>query len=168
MKTLVLVALMSFAAVAVQAKTIKSDAALTINPASVDQNIRLVTKDEPGSSLLKVSIIVTDEGMSTDVSPRHNIILTFASLAEMGNITTSFLITDQAYKFISAKRKAAGIYEIKTHVYDERGMVEITETLDTTQMFIDEKKLRNNCGDGFCDTDLNTSIESTETVKILH
>jgi hypothetical protein len=137
-----------------------------VSPSSVDQVIRLVDKDEPGSSHKKVSILVTDHGMSTDVSPRHTIYLAYASLAEMGNISVDFEITNQAFRFTSATRKAAGIYEVRTLEY-RADFVDVVYTIDARKMFSDEKKLREECekDGGFCDGDLKTSIIVTESVK---
>ncbi|KYG60862.1 hypothetical protein AZI85_10385 [Bdellovibrio bacteriovorus] len=146
-----------------QARTLSS-VEEKINPSSIDQVIRLVDKDSPGSSNLKVSVVVTDYGMSTDVSPRHAIYLTLASLAEMGNIFAEFRITEEAYKFISAQRIAAGIYEVKAQVYDET-FKEVTYTIDATKMFSDERKLRSNCGSAFCDGFLTTTVDVKEVAK---
>lgn len=142
----------------------------SIAPSSIDQEIRLVDKNDTGSSHKKVSIIVTDSGMSTDVSPRYTIYLGYASFAEMGNIAANFKVTDQAFKFLTASRKAPGIYEIKFVEYRADGVAgfyEVTQMIDATKMFADENKLRNSCGDDFCDHTLNTTISVSETLKKL-
>lgn len=150
------------------AKTITSSDE-KISAAAIDKVIRLVDKDSPGSSQKKVSIVVEDHGMSTDVSPRYTAYLGFASLAEMGNISADFKITDQIYKFTSALRKSAGIYEIKfTEYRDEVGMIEVTQTIDTTKMFSDEQKMRVQCDTGFCDGELKTSVSVSEVFKKLN
>lgn len=147
------------------AKTVPSSQ-LQIEPSSIDKVIRLVDKNEAGSSHKKVSIIVEDKGMSTDVSPRYSVYFGYASLAEMGNITADFKINDNAFKFISATRKAPGIYEVKLVEYrDEEGMVEVTQTIDAVKMFSDEEKLRKQCGEDFCDQILKTSVDVKETTK---
>lgn len=149
--------------VSVQAKTIASQDK-TIPVSSVSQVVQLA-KVERKSVLKTVSAVVTDHGRSTDVSPTASIYLTFTAFAEMGNISTSFPI-DNVLSFTSAVRKSAGIYEIKAQVYrDEFGMQDITYTIDTNKMFLDEEKMRNACGDDFCDGELKTSIEVTETAK---
>lgn len=136
-----------------------------VDPAHIDQMIRLVDKKEIGSSHKKLSIIVTDGGMSTDVSPRFTVYLGYASMAEMGNLTSTFKINDNAFQFVSASRKAAGIYEVKVIEYrDDVGLVEVTQTIDATKLFSDEKKIRNPC-DGFCDQEFKSSVEVQETVK---
>jgi chromosome condensin MukBEF MukE localization factor len=149
------------------AKTVQSDlkpTAKTIAASDIEQVIRLVDKKEDGSSHKKLQIVVTDAGMSTDVSPRYTVRLGYASLAEMGNISADFKISDQAFQFVSATRKAPGIYEVKTIEYrDEDGMVDVTHTINATKMFVDEREARKACGDDFCDKELKTSIEVTET-----
>lgn len=152
------------AAVAVQAKTINSNKE-SISPSEIDQVIRLVDKNEPGTSHKKLSIVVTDQGMSTDVSPRYTVYLAYASMAEMGNISVDFKITDQPFHFLGATRKAAGIYEVKAVEARETGFVEVTYTIDATKMFADEKAERTKCGGDFCDLKLQTSVSVTETSK---
>lgn len=165
MKHFLISALIFLTALTAQAKTIQSEE-LNITPSSIDKSIRLVDKDNLGSSHKKLSIIVTDGGMSTDVSPRYSIYLGYASLAEMGNISTDFKISDQAIQFISASRKSAGIYEIKTVEYRDDGMYDVTTTIDATKMFSDEKKAREACGGDFCDLVLKSSISVTESAKL--
>lgn len=138
-----------------------------IAPDSVDQLIKLVNKDEPGSSQKKVSIVVTDGGMSTDVSPRYSVYLGLSSLAEMGNLSATVKITDQAFQFLSATRKGPGQYEVKTIEYRAEGLVEVTKQINANQMFADERRDRAACdvGDGFCDGTISTSVTVTETVQ---
>lgn len=151
-----------------QAKTISSES-LSIKPSSIDKLVTLVDKNQPGSSQKKLNIVVTDGGMSTDVSPRYTIYLGYASMAEMGNITSDFKISDQAYKFVSAVRKSAGIYEVKTieyrHEENNEGMYEVTHIIDATKMFADENAYRKNCGEDFCDGELKSTVTVTETAK---
>lgn len=165
MKHMLLLALVILSAAFARARTIKSED-VQISASSIDQVIRLVDKKDPGSSHKKLSIIVEDRGMSTDVSPRYTISLGYASMAEMGNITASFKISDQAFQFVSASRKSAGIYEVKTVEYrDEDGLVNVTTTIDATKMFADEKEQRKACGGDFCDQALKTSIEVLEKAQ---
>lgn len=150
------------ASVAVQAKTIKSQDK-NIPVSSVSQVIQLA-KVERNSVTKTVSVIVTDHGKSTDVSPTASIYLAFTAFAEMGNISTSFLI-DDVLSFTSATRKAAGVYEIKATIYrDQAGIQDVTYTIDTTQAFIDEENKRKACGDDFCDGELDTTIEVKEVL----
>jgi hypothetical protein len=136
-----------------------------INPSSIDQVFRLVDKNDPGTSHKKLQIVTTDHGMSTDLSPRYSVYLGYASLAEMGNISADFKITDQAMKVISATRLSAGVYEVRVKEFldDEIGMLEMVYTIDATSLFSDEKKLREKCGGDFCDEDLKTKIWVTRT-----
>jgi len=167
MKTSIVATLIIFvglSSLADASKTINSST-LTLSPSSIDKVIRLVDKDQSGSSHKKLSIIVTDRGMSTDVSPRYTVFLGYASLAEMGNISADFEINNQAYKFISASRKSAGVYQIKTLEYRDEGMFEVTQTINATKIFSDENKLRKNCGGDFCDETLKTSISISEIAK---
>ncbi len=165
MKKLIVSSLVMLMSASVFAKTVSSSK-LQVEPSSIDQVIRLVDKHEPGSSHKKLSVVIEDRGMSTDVSPRYSIYLGYASLAEMGNISADFKINENAYKFLSATRKAPGIYEVKVVEYrDEDGMVEVTQTIDATKMFSDEQKLRKQCDGDFCDQTLKTTVEVKETAK---
>lgn len=164
-----LTAFMVFATTLAHAKKIESSNTLKLSPSIIDQVIQLVNKHESGSSHKKLSIVVTDSGMTTDMSPRYSVYLGYASLAEMGNISADFLITDQTIKFLSAKRIKAGVYEVKTIEYraddESDGFSEVTHLIDATKMFSDELKLRKNCNEAFCDKKLKTSIEVTETIR---
>lgn len=166
MKKIVFLSALLVASMSVQAKTVSSTSE-GISPAKVDQIIRLVDKRDPGSSHKKVSVVVEDHGMSTDVSPRYTVYLGYASLAEMGNFSVNFKINDQAFQFVSASRKAPGIYEVKVVEYREEGLVEVTQEIDAVKMFADEQKLRNECGD-FCDQPLRSSVTVKETLKKLN
>lgn len=143
-------------------KTILSEASLKLSPSEIDQVIRLVDKKEIGSSHKKLSIVVTDHGMGTDVSPRYSIYLGYASNAEMGNISVDFKISDQAFDFISAKRVSAGIYEVKSVEAREDGFYNVTTTIDATKVFSDDKAARKACGGSFCDLTLKSSVEVSE------
>lgn len=165
MKKLVVSSLVMLTSASVFAKTVSSSQN-QVKPSSIDQVIRLVDKIEQGSSQKKLSVVVEDAGMSTDVSPRYSVYLAYASLAEMGNISADFKINKNAYKFLSATRKSPGIYEIKVIEYrDQDGMVEVTQTIDASKIFSDEKKIRSQCGTDFCEQTLKTTVEVTETAK---
>lgn len=164
MKHMLLSALVILSATFASAKAVNSTE-VQVSASNIDQVIRLVDKNEPGSSHKKLSIVVEDRGMSTDVSPRYTISLGYASMAEMGNITASFQISDQAFQFISASRKSAGIYEVKTVEYRDDGMYDVITTIDATQMFVDEKEQRKACADDFCDQALKTSIVISEKAQ---
>lgn len=159
--------ILCFSTVSTFAKTITTTSE-KVYPSTIDQKITLFNNKETDGSHKKVSIILIDHGLSTDVSPRYSVYLGYASLAEMGNIYADFKISGQAFAFNYANRIAAGIYQIKTVEYrDEDGMVEVTQTIDATKMFLDEKKARKKCGFNFCDQDLKTTLEVSEVVKKL-
>lgn len=134
-----------------------------ISPSSIDTVYRLVDKPNPGSSHKKLSIITTDGGMSTDVSPRYSIYLGYASMAEMGNIQADFKITDKAFQIIGAKRLDSGIYEVQYLEYRDEGMLKVTQVIDATAMFSEENRQRKACGSDFCDIRLSKPVEVTET-----
>jgi hypothetical protein len=164
MKKMILNTIVLLAATVSQATTIKSEK-LEVTPSSVDKIFRLVDKPDPGSSHKKLQILVTDHGMSTDVSPRHSIYLGYQSNAEMGNIAADFKISDQFLTVSSAKRLSGGIYEVtgeKLNSGDGPFIQKVIIRIDATKMFSDENALRKNCGDDFCDRDLETSVEVTE------
>lgn len=136
-----------------------------INPAEIDKVIRLVDKDDAATTLKKLQIVVTDRGLATDVSPRYTVYLGYASLHSWGNMMLNFKISDQTYEFVSAERKAPGIYEIKSVEYRKEGMVKVTHEIDATKMFLDEKKTRKQCGEDYCGVELKTTIAVKEVVE---
>lgn len=144
----------------VQASDIK------VGPSDVDQVVSLLKKTENGVTK-KVQILVQDNGLSTDVSPRYKIHLGYSSSAEMGNITANFQISDLTWEFVSAKRISAGIYEVKAIEIAEEdfGFDDVTYLIDATKMFSDEKAALKKCGGDFCDQSLATSIKVTKTAK---
>lgn len=162
MKKIILVAALILTAAASHAKIINSTE-VQIDPANVDTVISLVNKNEPGSSQKKLNIVVTDSGMSTDVSPRYTVYLGYASMAEMGNITSTYQITNEGYGPVRAERKSAGLYTvIVTQFVDQVGFAEVTYEVNATQMFIDENKMRAACGGDFCDGNLKSKITVTQ------
>ena len=76
-----------------------------------------------------------------------------------------FKITDQAYKFVSASRKSAGIYEVKTIEYDGDNMM-ATYTINAIQMFADEDVFRRQCNDA-CPEKMQSRITVNKAVKKL-
>lgn len=152
-----LVALVSFSAFGATVPSVVD----TTSPAYVDQVIPLVNKQVPGSSHLKASFVVLDNGMSTDVSPRYTVYLTLASFAEMGNLVANFKITDQAFQFKSAKKISDEVYEVSFVEYRDQ-MYDVTLTINAKQMFADEAAARLTCGEDFCDQELQSTVEVTE------
>ncbi|MBN8538805.1 MAG: hypothetical protein J0L82_00345 [Deltaproteobacteria bacterium] len=138
----------------------------TVAPDSVDQVIRMVDQQVPGSSHLKASVVVLDLGMSTDVSPRYTVYLTLASLAEWGNIGATFKITDQAYQFKSARKISNQVFEVVFVEYRDQ-MYDVTITIDAKKLFADEAKARQECGDDFCDIVLQSTVDVKEVATVL-
>lgn len=133
-----------------------------INPAVIDQVIRLVNKSENGSEK-RVQVISTNNGMSTDLSPRGSAYLTYSSTAEMGNIFAVFEITNEVYGDISAIRTAPGIYQVTVLQFrDQIGYARVTYEVNSVQMFIDENNMRKKCGGDFCDGNLKSTITIKE------
>lgn len=137
-----------------------------VAPSTVDRIVPLVNKST-GSSAKKLSIVLEDKGMGTGIEPRYVIYLGYASMAEMGNLNMDFKITDQAYKFVSASRKSAGIYEVKTIEYDGDNMMQATYMINAIQMFADEDVFRRQCNDS-CPEKMQSRITVTKTVKKLN
>ncbi|WP_413287933.1 hypothetical protein [Bdellovibrio sp. HCB337] len=136
-----------------------------ISPATIDQTIRLADSDD-NVVKKKISIVVVDHGLSTDVSPRYSVYLGYNSMAEMGNLSAAYLITNQAYSNVKAKRTSAGIYEVSyTEYREEQGMVTVTQRIDATAAFSADKKQRANCNEGFCDGYIKADISLTESVS---
>lgn len=148
------------------ADSIVSASDIKVDPSGVDQLVTLLKKTENGVTK-KVQILVQDNGLSTDVSPRYKIHLGYSSSAEMGNITANFQISELTWEFVSAKRLAAGIYEVKATELAEHdeGFFDVTYLIDATRMFSDEKAALKKCGGDFCDQSLATSIKITKTMK---
>ncbi|WP_413581762.1 hypothetical protein [Bdellovibrio sp. HCB288] len=136
-----------------------------ITPDFVDQAIRLADTQKD-SVRRKVTVVVTDLGLSTDMSPRSTVYLTYNSNAEMGNLSASFLVANDVFHGLEAKRVAPGIFEISYVTYrDEGGMLKVTKTIDATELYVQDHKMRNACGNDFCDGQINASIDVKETAK---
>lgn len=159
---MILTAIVFLASTITQAASVNSER-IEIKPSSVDKIIRLVEKVIPGSSEKKLSIIVTDAGMQTDVSPRYSVYLGYQSNAEMGNLSADFKLSDQFMSVSSARRVSAGIYEVTGDQYTSGvSSKNVTLRIDATKMFADEAAARKACGDDFCDIEqLQTTIEVT-------
>lgn len=166
MKNLIVSTLILLTSLLAQAMTVSSGKE-SIAPSDIDQVIRLVDKYDPSATVAhkKLSIVVADSGMSSDVSPRYTVYLSYVSLSETGNIKADFKITDQPIQFLDATRKSAGIYEvIVNEARGSQGFVQVTYTIDARKMFSDEAKARKKCGDDFCDLTLQTTVSVTEKV----
>ncbi|HLE10095.1 MAG: hypothetical protein A2504_08415 [Bdellovibrionales bacterium RIFOXYD12_FULL_39_22] len=166
MKKLMFTILATTLSLTISAETISSNNKLAINPAAIDKVIRLVDKTSDYSQK-RLQVVVKDSSMSTDVSPRYTVYLGYVNYAEMANFSINFQITDQAIDFLSATRKAPGIYEVKTKEYREDGMYTVTRQINATQVFIDEELAKKSCGEfDFCDQELNSTVEITETAVL--
>lgn len=89
---------------------------LSISAASVEKQITLVQSVE-GDSDLRVSFLITDNGGSTDVSPKANLYLTTFNQSEMKDAQSAHLIT-AINDLISYKRIEAGVYQAVVRLYD--------------------------------------------------
>ncbi|QLY23985.1 hypothetical protein [Bdellovibrio sp. KM01] len=163
MKQIILFAAALIMTFVAHAKTISPSEEKT-DISSIDQTIRLAeTRDREGT-LRKVNIVITDHGLSTDVSPRYSIYLGYSSSAEMGNLYASYKITDQAYSDVSAKKLSPGIYEVKwTEYRGEDGMVSVTQKIDANAVYATDRVQRKQCGNDFCDGRIKADLTVTET-----
>ncbi len=148
------------------AETVVSSTSEKIQPDLIDQVIRVEDQQTPGSSHLKVSIVVLDGGMSTDVSPRYTVYLTLSSLAEMGNMGATFKITNKAYQFKSARKISDKLFEVSFVEYRDQ-MYDVILTIDAAKLFADELMARKDCGEDFCDIDLESSVDVTESATLI-
>ncbi|WP_413584348.1 hypothetical protein [Bdellovibrio sp. HCB274] len=164
MKKIVMFAIALSAAVTSHAAPLAPTKA-QISPDDIDQAIRL-SATRRDSALRKITVVVTDSGSSTDVSPRHTIYFTYNSFAEMGNMRATYLVAEDAFADVQATRVSAGIYEVSYIAYRaEQGMVKVTKTIDATEAFIEDKAKRDACGYDFCDAAIEAAIDMKETSK---
>jgi hypothetical protein len=92
-----------------------------IAAAQVQQVFTLKKPNE--KSQTRVNLLVKDLGGSTDVSPTLGIYLTFWRDGEMGNVSSSFLIT-QAFSIIDMHQLDENTLVLELREYDgEKGMV---------------------------------------------
>jgi hypothetical protein len=87
-----------------------------IDISRVEKQITLVQKQK-GDSDLRVSLVVTDNGGSTDVSPLSALYLTMHNESEMQGANSTHLIS-YINKLVSHKRVKAGVYEVIVTNYD--------------------------------------------------
>ena len=88
----------------------------SISAASVQEQVTLI-QSEKGGSDLRVSFLVTDNGGSTDVSPKASLYLTTFNQSEMKDAQSAHLITP-INELVSSKRIEAGVYEAVVRLYD--------------------------------------------------
>jgi len=149
----------------VQAREVKSNPQLTLRPSEISAVIPLVNKVDDTGLQKRLQIVVQDQGMSTDVSPRYKVFLSYASLAEMGNLTADFELSANVFEFLSATRTAPGLYTIKFKELRNGKMLEVTQEVNALQLFIKEKETRTNCGDNFCDLTIKSKILVQESIN---
>ncbi|WP_413557257.1 hypothetical protein [Bdellovibrio sp. HCB209] len=163
MKTIGLFAVIMSAAMTVQAKQVAPTSS-KISPATIDQAIRLAEATSKEGVTKKITIVTTDNGKSTDVSPRYTVYLGYNSMAEMGNISAAYLIAEDAYSNVTAKRLAPGIYQVQYKAYrDEAGMVNVTKVIDANEAFINDNEIRKACADDFCDGTIKAAVDVQES-----
>ena len=167
MKQFILLSIVLLTSLSVFAKNVSSSR-VKVEPSSIDQMIKLLDqseKREGGTVHTRLSLVVQDNGMSTDESPRYAISLGYASMSEWGNIFADFKVSKNVIELISVTNKAPGIFEIMVVELNSKSQTENTTlTVDVRKVFADEKTLRAECEYGDCDRELKTSIEVTRTV----
>ncbi len=140
-------------AFAVEVKSTKE----VISPSRVVELVKLVNKDD-----IKVSVVVSDIGGSTDVSPTQELYLTLYVKGEMYNTDATFNL-GPIYKFISAKRISGGVYEVEAEVPNEENWMPEVKTLviDAQSAIISIKAV--SCDDFDCDA--STQFEASVDVE---
>lgn len=104
---------------------------------------------------ITVRLISTDLGSHTDVAPNKNLYITFLDRGELNTTRTAFLL-DTVIELKSAKRISAGVYEIAVK---DANLRDSKLVVDTTQVFVDNKKLKLEEGQ---DSFFASSIKVTE------
>lgn len=168
MKNLIVLIVVALTSITASAASI-NPTNVKLSPDSISDLIHLA-KSERDGVFKNVSLVITDNGMSTDVSPRHEVYLTYTSFAEMGNLSATYLIDELVFGEITAKRISAGVYEVTyTGVPSTQDLtlVTITKTIDTTAAFIDDANQRKQCSlnHDFCDGKINAKIKVTTTIS---
>lgn len=141
-----LVSFNSFAAV------VTSTTKNKVNVARIDKVITLVDKSD-----IKVNVVVSDLGGSTDVSPTKNLFFTLYSKGEMFSTDATFDL-GPAYEVLSAKRISGGVYEIKATLPSDGSEMMKTVTLKVDAGSAITKLKAVNCGGEFdCEASANFS-----------
>lgn len=116
----IVIALLLSAQAFADVRTVKGESAKEkIDIARVQQQITLVDKMK-GNSDMRVSLVVLDNGGSTDVSPHAMLYLTMHNEDEAYGATSSHLISP-INDIISYKRVKAGVYEVVVNNMDSAG-----------------------------------------------
>jgi hypothetical protein len=98
-----------------------------VSPARVVAVKNLVDNDG-----LKVNLVTEDLGGSTDVSNTQVLWLTLYLKGEMFSTDAAFKV-GEVIKLNSARRTAAGLYEVKALVINDEGVVNKTISIDARQ-----------------------------------
>lgn len=140
-------------AFAVEVKSTKE----VVSPSRVVELVKLVNKED-----IKVSVIVSDIGGSTDVSPTQELYFTLYVKGEMYNTDATFNL-GPIYKFISAKRVSGGVSEVVAEVPNEENWMPEVKTLviDAQKAIISIKAV--SCEDFDCDA--STQFEASIDVE---
>lgn len=109
---------------------------------------------------ITLRLITVDSGLSTDVSMRYKVILTFFHAGEMNNTRTSFDLGGSLILPL-AKRISAGVYEVKIQTLDEETYEIKNKTLqvNTAQVFVDDRNLKL---EDFADSYFKSTVVVTE------
>jgi hypothetical protein len=90
---------------------------------------------------IKVRLVALDLGLSTDVSPRYALYLTFFHASDSMNSRTAFYL-GEVFDVVSTSRKSAGIYQISARVPSEETTIKAaTLTVDTNEVWADDARL---------------------------
>lgn len=155
MRNLILAAVLTFSTSSF-AYTLKSENA-EVSVARVHSVVNLLTKQEGNGQNLVVNVVVQAYGGSTDVSPTQAVYLTMFAKGEMSDTDATFKLAD-VWKFKSAKRVSAGIYEVAaTVITDEGNFEDVTFVIDGKKASSEVQK----CGFDCDSTKFSTSVEVT-------
>lgn len=155
MRNLILAAVLTFSTSSF-AYTLKSEDA-QLSASRVHSVVNLLNKKEGNGQNLVVNVVVQAYGGSTDVSPTQAVYLTMFAKGEESDTDATFKLAD-VWKFKSAKRVSAGIYEIAaTIITDEGSFADVTFVIDGKKASSEIQKC-----DFYCDsTNFSTSVEVT-------
>jgi len=118
--------------------------------ASVEKS-ELLIRSQKGDSVLRVSLLVTDNGGSTDVSPLSELYLTTFNESEMRGAESIHLIS-HINQLVSYQRLNPGVYEVVVRLYDYdstcaswNGQIEGLKkfTIDARQLTADVRSFKN-------------------------
>ena len=124
MKTAIIFLTMTFLSLPTYSKTLSSTRTDTkIEASRVVELIKLVNKED-----IKVSLVVQDNGGSTDVSPTQKLFFTIYSKGEMTNTDATFDL-GYIYELLAAKRVSGGIYEVEVSAPNEESSMPENQTL---------------------------------------